>query len=469
MPFGWRVVGFTGHRELPDERVVGGALAVVLADLSAERPTAVVGSAAAGADTLALEAARALELPAVVILPFPAARFKDGFTPAQWERASALIDHAIAVEVVNDGSDREAGFLESGLRTVDGADIVVAVWNGRPPKGPAGTGAIVAYARALAKPLLIVDPDTGQVARERMPEDRPPPASAPWRTRDLRATIQESYARADTSAAHVRPAAQGLVLRIINLHLIAAGLAVAGVTLSLPAWATTATAAGKVLLLVWAVGLARRHRQAHHEWMANRMAAELSRSYLALWSFRRDRGVLPRVPTPGFDPLRRDLELSWRIDHRRALPLDLARAGYRARVAEQAAYFRDSHATARRRHRLLRRVAIAATMLAIGSGLAALALPPLGVHGAPYAVLKMLSMVLPLANAAALSAILALDLGRRVARYHQLASELAAVTLRLEYASTWESLWRIARDAEELLLGEAGEWLTLTRFGGEHH
>jgi len=161
------VVGFTGHRELSDEARVRRALDEVLARLEAEgRPLAVVASAAAGADTLLLEAARERDLPATVILPFPIERFRTDFTAGQWARASAVIDAAEHVEVVAAGDDRERGFVGAGLRTIDRAEIVVAVWNRLPPKGPAGTGAMVDHARRLGRRLVVVDPDTGAVTEE---------------------------------------------------------------------------------------------------------------------------------------------------------------------------------------------------------------------------------------------------------------------------------------------------------------
>jgi len=48
--------------------------------------------------------------------------------------------------------------MEAGEKIVEEADIVVAVWDGKPAAGLGGTADIVEYARELEKPLIWINP-----------------------------------------------------------------------------------------------------------------------------------------------------------------------------------------------------------------------------------------------------------------------------------------------------------------------
>jgi hypothetical protein len=41
---------------------------------------------------------------------------------------------------------------------VDRSDVLLAVWDGQPARGPGGTGDVVAYARARGTPVEVVWP-----------------------------------------------------------------------------------------------------------------------------------------------------------------------------------------------------------------------------------------------------------------------------------------------------------------------
>jgi hypothetical protein len=434
---------------------------------------AVTGSAAAGADTIVLEVASELALPAFVVLPFDRSAFSEGFTADEWLRTERLIDAAADVESVASSADREAGYLETGIRTVDRADVVIAVWDGEPARGPAGTASIVAYARALGKPLIVINPTTGASASERMPSLDPPDSGAGHRRGSSviggHAAVAARFSEADSRARQLSPAAHWLVLWIIVLHLLATAVAVASVSFHWTDWLSMASSFVKLSLLLAAIWLAWRHRRAHHVAMQNRMEAELCRSALALWPMTRDAAMLPRVPVPGFETVQRDLRLTWLVDQKGVLQLGDAKRAYLARIVEQRDYFTRHHARALTQYNVLRVLALVSTLAAIACIALSAGLSAAGSEGELYVAAKFLSIVLPLANAAALSTVLALDLGRRVERYRTMASDVEAVRGRVEHAATWPTLWRAARDGEEILLFEAAEWLAVTRFAGDRH
>ena len=166
---GHLVVGFTGHRRIENEEKIAQALREVIASIERETSGDLIGrsSIASGADTLFAEACLASKLKWIALLPFPEAEFKKDFSDADWKRARALLDQAERIETSSETAERPGGYLQVGLATVDGADLMVAVWDGKAPRGPGGTGEIVEHARCVRKPLILISPDGLEVKSER--------------------------------------------------------------------------------------------------------------------------------------------------------------------------------------------------------------------------------------------------------------------------------------------------------------
>ena len=163
------VIGFTGHRRLKDERAVAQVLRELIASLQQEIGRDLVGrsSIASGADTLFAEAWLAANMKWIALLPFPEAEFKKDFSEADWKRARAALDRAERVEISAEIAERPRGYLDCGLSTVDGSDLMVAVWDGGAPRGLGGTAEIVEHARRVQKPLIVISADDLEMKRER--------------------------------------------------------------------------------------------------------------------------------------------------------------------------------------------------------------------------------------------------------------------------------------------------------------
>jgi hypothetical protein len=163
------VVGFTGHRRVENEKKVAQVLDETIASLRRELGLDMIGrsSIASGADTLFAEACRAAKIPWIALLPFPEAEFKKDFTDGDWKRAKAALEQAERVEISSETAERPAGYLDCGLATVDGADLMVALWDGKASRGAGGTAQIVDHARRVGKPLLIISSPGLEVTRER--------------------------------------------------------------------------------------------------------------------------------------------------------------------------------------------------------------------------------------------------------------------------------------------------------------
>ena len=167
------VVGFTGHRHLRNPVAVGTIIREELETLRKEIPGELVGyaSVAIGADTLFAEACQTLKMPWMAALPFPASDFRNDFSESEWSHANDLLSQASDVEICGSSEDRTAAYLRCGLRTIDEADVVMAVWDREPPRGTGGTGEIVAYARSQDKPLILIHPDRLNAERESFRND----------------------------------------------------------------------------------------------------------------------------------------------------------------------------------------------------------------------------------------------------------------------------------------------------------
>jgi hypothetical protein len=222
----------------------------------------------------------------------------------------------------------------------------------------------------------------------------------------------------------------------------------------------------KLVALVAALALALRHRQVHHGWLHSRVGAELCRSFAAVWHFRRQTEPFPHARTDGVEDLWRALTIGWYVDRKSEEPdLAAAREHYvEHRLGEQVAYYAAGARKAAWWYDLLKHSANVATILAIGC--AALALWSKDEHVHEWS--KLLSIILPLLNAALLSIVVSRDLGRRRTRYADMVRRLRDADRRLRNVRTWQSLARVASATETMLLEEVAEWQTIVRYGGEH-
>lgn len=100
------------------------------------------------------------------ILPLPKAEFARDFSPPEWAVVEQALGHAEHVRVITENGTREDAYLDCGMETVNGSDVLLAVWDGQPARGKGGTAEVVEYARSLGKPLVVIDAATLEVRRE---------------------------------------------------------------------------------------------------------------------------------------------------------------------------------------------------------------------------------------------------------------------------------------------------------------
>ena len=465
----WTVVGFSGHRKLADPKVAAEGICKALERLAANySPLAAVSSAASGADTLFVEEVARRKLPCLLVLPFPKARFQQDFSSADWQRILPFIEYATRVEEVAGEQSAQGAYMEAGVMVADRADVMVVVWDGKPATGFGGTGDVVAYLRELRKPLIIVNPNSGEIAEERLEQLASKPPLTGW-NENPRATVEQHFQELDETAQLHAPQSRHLVLRIILFQLAASAIEFIALAFGVHGHVDELIMLAELILLGIAFALSLHHRKKHQEWMKNRIAAEICRSFLATWHLRRA-DYSPKISIRGFDRLCRNLRLVRNLDKMPLESLEAVRDQYlKERVEDQIAYFSRYSGKARRIDQKLKAFALLSTATAGLLLLMALIFSFLNISGLVLTVPKYLSLLLPLASAAIFSLMITQDYSRRAVRYGEMAAMLEDAARRLKMVRTWNGLARIATETEEKLLQEVVEWHSFRQFAGEPH
>lgn len=125
-----------------------------------------IGSVAEGADRSLLGAAETLAIPYDIVLPCPPDCFREDFTSeesqAEFDRLYRGARHVVEPE---HGSTKEAGYLWASGVILDHAHVLLAVWDGGPGNGLAGTAETVSRALDRGIPVYWIHADATQAAK----------------------------------------------------------------------------------------------------------------------------------------------------------------------------------------------------------------------------------------------------------------------------------------------------------------
>jgi hypothetical protein len=169
-------LGVTGHQRLRPPAAwdwVRAELRKLLA-MHAQREGAAITSLAAGADQEFADEALAAGIPVHVVLP--CRRYELAFeNEANVLRFQALLEKASHVTMLQHPAHSEQAFLEAGQCIVEASELLIAIWDGEPSRGPGGTGDIVSYAKCRGKAIVHVDPYRQRVTELRAARELDPP------------------------------------------------------------------------------------------------------------------------------------------------------------------------------------------------------------------------------------------------------------------------------------------------------
>lgn len=484
----FRVVGFSGHRQIRDPKGIAGAIDRALDEIreGARGEWVAVSSVATGSDQIFVERAVAARFSWYAILPLPRAEFQKDFSEEEWAQVNRTLDRAENIRVITENGTREDAYLDCGMETANGADILVAVWDGEPARGKGGTADVVDYARSIGKPLIIIDAHTCQLRKEhweklekddpllehlnRLPDATTGYAQNPFNAPDSIFGFQQ---KCDHAASRGAPQFRRLIASTVLLHvgatLVASlGLAYAFHPAALP-WIKLACLVGALLVAV----VLHRHAHSHDSWVRCRLAAEFCRSALATWGLPRAAPLFNELDLPGVRGITRSLHvLHSRSSSAKPVPMDTFKTVYLSkRIDDQLAYYRRQEGRALPLFKRLKAGFWIATLLAL-------------LCTAAYAVAHTMEwevsdpiketlfyfapIALPVVAASFISFISINDLQRRVARYREMCAMLEDSRRQITFCQTWNSLERLVLKTERALLQEVLEWHSITSFSESH-
>ncbi|MFC0434490.1 hypothetical protein [Kutzneria buriramensis] len=151
-------IAITGHRGLPAHTValVDAALRAELRR-HGEAPLVGVSCLADGADALFAQAV--LDSGGSLVAVLPAQRYRERLPADYHPTFDSLLERAAEIVTLDyDRPGREA-YMAASVRMVDGADRLVAVWDGQPAAGLGGTADVVTHARDHGVPVTVIWPD----------------------------------------------------------------------------------------------------------------------------------------------------------------------------------------------------------------------------------------------------------------------------------------------------------------------
>lgn len=149
-------VGITGHQGLPasTRKLVSTAIAAELLELS---PVHGISALAEGADQIF--ATNVLDMGGKLTAVIPSANYAKSFaTPAGEATYWRLRAEADDIIELSFASPCEEAYWAAGQRIVELADVMLAVWDGKPSGGLGGTADVVAFAGERGVRVMVVWP-----------------------------------------------------------------------------------------------------------------------------------------------------------------------------------------------------------------------------------------------------------------------------------------------------------------------
>jgi hypothetical protein len=472
-------IGFTGHRNLPDESKSRASILKFLQDFKSKTNKTVYGvsSAAAGGDLLFAESCIELGLPIRILLPAPKEQFRDDFDAPTWSRAESVMQRAISVEVIGFGQTKEERYYECGAETVQQSEILLALWDGKPSQGLGGTEEIFAYAKDQGRPVVWIHSVTGEIQHFNQEKESPkdpeldflnglPDADAHTEIKTPYDLAHAWFLKIDDNASHAAPQLRRLAA-IPILCTAGAAICTAAFSFSNNSGALVGIGAALGLMTSALPGVMKLHSR-QITWTRIRTAAEISRSVLALWRTPGPYEVIGPEIIPelaGTLASLNYLKISDGADRRTSLE-DFKKA-YRAdRVQDQIEYFsRNAASSNRKSNQYQHTVTFSVVVGLMANAMMLLTTYWLRKYFGRHALTDMAfagTVFFQIATVAG-ALLIVNDWHRRRERYRELHDLLVVWDKQIASAGTWAIMLRTATRVERALLAEVIEWRSLIR------
>lgn len=151
-------IAVSGHRGLSTQvgRLLDNA---IRAELSRYDPTTLVGISclADGADQIF--ACAILDSGAALEVIVPAAEYRDGLPADVRQSYDRLLQQATAVKKLAYQHSTPTAHMDASIRMLQDADILFAIWDGKPARAFGGTADVVAHARSIGLRTIVIWPE----------------------------------------------------------------------------------------------------------------------------------------------------------------------------------------------------------------------------------------------------------------------------------------------------------------------
>ena len=151
-------VGIAGHRSLDPaaSEFVASACSALIAGAQCAGEVAAVSALAEGADTLFAEAALSRGATLEIVRPYDG--YEREFPTAQQSRRYRALANAAERETRLPFGARSTRAYAAAMRHVtDRCCVLLAAWDGTPPRGTGGTADTVRYAESIGRPVVHLD------------------------------------------------------------------------------------------------------------------------------------------------------------------------------------------------------------------------------------------------------------------------------------------------------------------------
>jgi hypothetical protein len=454
------LVGFAGHRLVGNPEAAKAALRSELDAMAAALTGEIVGisSAAAGADLLFLEACQEAGFKTIVILPFNRSRFAEDFEdPAEWQRASRLIDSAWWHEEVTGNEEAPAAYHVVARELLNLSDRMILLWDGQPARGLGGTGETVADAEKWQIPSRIIDATTLE-ARWQSATAPQAAAEAPFKDLPPVDSIRSLFMKLDQRAVSRAPRSRWFNAGSMSVNHIATFLQASLLALSI-AKEMGGLIKFTLALIAAALPWVGARMRLQHSWVTDRTRAELLRSLL----------VSHEPASPLHPPALELFENHASFLRSASLPLVAQRKGWSAardtyltdRIDDQIRYLTKQGDHALRRLNIFNRIFQIASLgaMLLGAATIFIHLNRITLSGFfDIWAIGFFPAILPGLAAWSLAMISVFEFKRRARMYGKLVTELTQLRPKLAGAECASATASLMRRCEHLLIHELWEW-----------
>jgi len=149
-------LAITGHRGLSSE-LEAAVDRMIRAVVDRDGDLVGVSCLADGADAVFAQAV--LDAGGALVAVLPAVAYRESLPEdyrSVYDRLLARAGKVVQLPFVTPDPD---AYMAAGKRMVEESDSLLAVWDGRPGRGPGGTADVVAYARSRGVPVTVLWPE----------------------------------------------------------------------------------------------------------------------------------------------------------------------------------------------------------------------------------------------------------------------------------------------------------------------